>query len=139
MQWTPGPEAGFTTSTHPWLPIPPSYLQYNVQTESQDADSIFTAYQKLLSLRKTDPALREGSYESIDNDNPYVFSFLRKSGNHVVLVSLNMSANPQTISLHEAHVMQFIPLYSSPSMGDGPHSLENLHLAPFGVLVASLE
>jgi alpha-glucosidase len=139
MQWTPGPESGFTTSTHPWLPIPPSYQQYNVETESQDPNSIFNTYKQLLSLRKNDPALREGSYTSIDNENPDVFSFLRKSGSHVVLVSLNMSAAPQPVHLEDLHATRLTPIFSAPSLGDSPHAIENLHLAPFGVLVATLE
>ena len=39
MQWTTGPNAGFTTGT-PWLPIPPSYVKVNVETEVSDYDSL---------------------------------------------------------------------------------------------------
>src|ERR1700757_3431774 len=40
MQWNASANAGFTTSPKPWLPIPPSAKTYNVQTESQNPNSI---------------------------------------------------------------------------------------------------
>ncbi len=39
MQWTPGPQAGFSTNPHTWLPIPPSYKTINVQTEQSEPNS----------------------------------------------------------------------------------------------------
>ncbi len=39
MQWTPGPQAGFSTNPHTWLPIPPSYKTINVAVESKDPNS----------------------------------------------------------------------------------------------------
>jgi alpha-glucosidase len=137
MQWTDGPEAGFTTSSHPWLPIPPSAKKDNVATEEKDPESIFTTYKRLLYLRKTEPALRDGSYESVDDDNPYVFSFLRKSGNETVLVSLNMSAEPRSVSLNSSG--SATPLYRSLAGDEKAIPLEKIELPAFGVLVAKVQ
>jgi glycosidase len=137
MQWTAGPESGFTTSSHPWLPIPPSAKEDNVATEEKDPDSIFNTYKRLLFLRKTEPALRDGSYESVDNDNPYVFSFLRKSGNETVLVSLNMSDAPRTVSLKLSGYAK--PLYHSPAGDEKAIPLQEIELPAFGVLVATVQ
>jgi alpha-glucosidase len=52
MQWNGSAEAGFTTSAKPWLPVPPSATQYNVEAERKDAGSIFNWYKRLLALRK---------------------------------------------------------------------------------------
>ena len=140
MQWTPGPEAGFTTSNKPWIKVPPSAAKDNVATEEQDPNSIFNAYKKLLALRKSAPALRDGSYQSVDDENPYVFSFLRKSGTQTVLVSLNMSDQPRSISLkgmgQTLEAAGVTPLYSSPSVEKATIPLNDIQLAPFGVLVA---
>ena len=142
MQWTPGPEAGFTTSDKPWIKVPPSAKKDNVETEEQDPDSIFNAYKKLLALRKSEPALRDGSYQSVDNENPYVFSFLRKHGTDTVLVSLNMSDQPRTVSLKGAEktleATEAKPLYSSPDVTEASVPLDRIQLAPFGVLVATV-
>ncbi len=38
MQWTAGPQAGFSTNPHTWLPIPPTYKTINVAVESKDPE-----------------------------------------------------------------------------------------------------
>jgi alpha-glucosidase len=142
MQWTPGPEAGFTTSDKPWIKVPPSAKKDNVETEEEDPNSIFNAYKKLLALRKSEPALRDGSYQSVDNENPYVFSFLRRSGTDTVLVSLNMSDQPRTVNLKGAEktleAAQATLLFAAPSIADASIPLDKIQLAPFGVLVATV-
>jgi len=97
MQWSDGPNAGFTRGT-PWLPIPPSYKKYNVQSESRDPDSILDFYRHLLALRRRDPALLEGDYFPLNEDNANVLSYLRRYQNEAVLVALNMSASPQAVN-----------------------------------------
>ena len=136
MQWDSSPNAGFTTAKKPWLPIPPSAKTYNVETEKREPDSIFNAYVRLLALRKSEPALRDGSYESVDKNDRDVFAFLRKSGGQTILVALNMSGKEKTISVGaEAGGATGQPLYSSPSEKSDVQ-LERLKMAPFGVLVA---
>jgi alpha-glucosidase len=141
MQWDATPQAGFTTVKKPWLPIPPTSSTYNVETEGRDPNSILNSYKRLLSLRKTDSALRDGSQQSIGND-PNVFVFLRKSGDETVLVALNMSAHEQTLALKPdelgAHAGKLTPLYSSPGIS-GSLSTDRVVLAPFAALVAKVE
>src|SRR6201996_5630371 len=79
MQWDAGSGAGFTTATKPWLPIPPTSAEYNVEVESKDPDSIYNTYKRLLALRKSEPALLEGTYHAIDETDEHVFAYLRKS------------------------------------------------------------
>ena len=141
MQWNVSKEAGFTASTKPWLPVPPVAEKYNVEKEKQDPDSILNAYKRLLFLRKSEPALRDGSYMAINEDDPNVFAFLRKSKDSTVLVALNMSAEPRTISAKmpssgETHAT---PLYVSPDSAEKVVSLDHLTLEPFGVLVARVK
>ena len=142
MQWDSSAQAGFTSSGKPWLPIPPNASIYNVETEKRNSDSILNAYQRLLALRKSELALREGSYRAVDEENPYVFSYLRQSGESTVLVLLNMSGEPRTVSLSLAPNVAgttAMPLYSSPSSSNKAVLLEHISLAPFGVLVAKVQ
>ncbi len=143
MQWTPGPNAGFTSpGVKPWLPVPPSAREYNVQTESQNPDSIYNAYKRLLSLRRTNAALRDGVQTTIDNNDPDVFAFLRRDGNSTVLVALNMSAHNRQVNFDLAnfgiHDSTLHPLYSSPAQ---PPTISSDHvvLAPFAALVAQVQ
>lgn len=66
MQWTPGPQAGFSVNPHTWLPIPPEYKTINVQTESSKPDSLLEWSKLLISLRRSNSALhsQHGDAES---------------------------------------------------------------------------
>ncbi len=139
MQWDNSPNSGFTSSPKPWLPIPPSASTYNVETEKKDPNSIFNAYKTLLALRQSEPALRDGSYQAVDEENPYVFSFIRVREGSTVLVSLNMSAEPRTISVKGLKGTTAGPLYTSPHSQDEAIPLDKIPLAPFGVLVAKVQ
>jgi alpha-glucosidase len=94
MQWNTAPNAGFSKKS-PWLPVPPSYRTHNVASESKDPNSVLNLYKKVLALRHTNQALLEGSYTALNEDDPNVMSYLRRSKGKAVLVALNMSASPQ--------------------------------------------
>jgi alpha-glucosidase len=139
MQWDAAAGAGFTTATKPWLPIPPSSAQYNVEAESKNSDSIFNAYKRLISLRKSEPALRDGVQVSIGND-PDVFAYLRRTGDESIIVLLNMSSQekvfafrPEDIRLNESSTLS--PLYSSTQVGESI-SPAHIVLPPFAALLA---
>ena len=91
MQWKNAPNAGFSKST-PWLPVPASYTTHNVETELKDPDSILTFYKRILALRHTNPAMLEGAYIPLNEDDPNVLSYLRSYKGKAVLVALNMSS-----------------------------------------------
>ncbi len=102
MQWTPGPQAGFSTDPQTWLPIPPSYKQINVQTESGERDSLLNWYEKLVSLRRDVPALHNGGIAMLNRDDQDVLAWVRTApaGAHPVVVAMNMSGTAKTISLN---------------------------------------
>ena len=61
MQWDGSPNAGFTpASATPWLPVPSSYKTVNVALESREDDSLLSWYQRLIQLRRENPALHDG-------------------------------------------------------------------------------
>src|SRR5579863_3562248 len=141
MQWTDAAEAGFSTGPKPWLPIPPSAASCNVEAEAKDPDSIFSAYRRLIALRRTNGALRDGSQESVNNDDVNVFAFLRRSGQKTVLVALNMSAQARTARFDwmglEVKGTKIVPLYSTPSANT--EKGDTIELAPFGAMVAEVK
>lgn len=101
MQWTPGVDAGFSTAKKTWLPIPPSYKTINVQTESADPDSLLNWYEELIALRRTNPALHDGGFVMLDAGDANVLAYLRTApeGAAPVVVAINVSAQPKTVSL----------------------------------------
>src|SRR5215469_16181618 len=101
MQWTPGVDAGFSTAKRTWLPIPPSYKTINVQTESANPDSLLNWYKELIALRRTNVALHDGGFAMVETRSPNVLAYVRTppKGSAPVVVAINMSAQPQTVSL----------------------------------------
>jgi alpha-glucosidase len=97
MQWNDSPNAGFTKGI-PWLPVPMSYRTHNVATEKADPNSILNFYRNLLLLRHSDKALLDGDYVAVNESDPNLYSYLRRYKNQAVLVVLNMSDSPQTVS-----------------------------------------
>jgi alpha-glucosidase len=138
MQWNATVGSGFKTSPKPWLPIPSSAVSYNVATEENNPDSIFNTYRRLLALRQSEPALRDGTWRAINEDNPSVFAYVRRSGTSTILIALNMSAEARTITVHLDHASTGKPLYRSPDTNMEAVHLKHLSLPPFGVLVAAV-
>ena len=97
MQWNDTPNAGFTKGI-PWLPVPATYQTHNVATEKADPNSILNFYRNLLALRHTNQSLLDGDYVAVNQDDPNVYSYLRRYKNQAVLVVLNLSEAPQTVS-----------------------------------------
>ncbi len=101
MQWDNTPNAGFTSGV-PWLPIPVSYKTHNVASELENPNSILMFYKNLLALRHSDPALLDGDYVALNQDDANVMSYLRRYQDEAVLVVLNMSPEPQKASFNLA-------------------------------------
>ena len=140
MQWDATANAGFTTGK-PWLPVPPAAKTYNVETESKDPNSIYNAYKKLLALRKTNEALRNGKQEDINEKDPNVYAFLRRAGDKTVLVALNMSGKRQTVNIDWAsrgiHASILECLYASPETK--LDKVKAIEMAPFAAVVAEIK
>lgn len=94
MQWTTDVRtAGFTTGT-PWKAVPVAPGFYNVDSQQRMPGSILRSYKRLLSLRSSLPALREGSLELVDTNHDGVFAFVRATEEQRVLVIVNLTARP---------------------------------------------
>jgi alpha-glucosidase len=144
MQWDTTRNAGFSTAEKTWLPVPPSYRTRNVAVEEKDPNSILNFYKRLISLRRNQPALREGSYEALNRQDEHVLSWLRKNPQQgdSVIVALNMSAEPRKISLdlksHGITQLTARPLLTSPGRDTGAVPLSEITLAPFGVFIGAV-
>jgi len=140
MQWDASAQADFSTNPNTWLPVPPTYTTVNVKGEESDPDSLFAWYQTLIRLKKTNPALGEGTEQILDPDNPNVLSWMRKgSDNSAVVVSVNFKPELQTVTLSiPGGGATLKTLLKTPGAAD-PTSLNSIELGPFGVYVGELK
>lgn len=65
----------------------------SLDEEKTDTNSLWHFYKKIIQLRNSNDALLSGKYQTIQNDNDSVFTFLRNNENLAVLVVVNFSAN----------------------------------------------
>ena len=140
MQWDATENAGFSKAASTWLPVPPTYTTVNAKAEEGNPDSLFTWYQSLIRLKKTNPSIAEGSEAILDPDNPDVLSWMRKGPGHsAVVVSVNFKPEPRTVSLSVPGAGATLKtLIKTPGATD-PTSLTSIPLGPFGVYIGELQ
>jgi alpha-glucosidase len=142
MQWSNDPNAGFTTST-PWSAIPETYKTYNVADELKDPNSILNWYKQLLALRRSNSALLDGDYLALNEKDPHVLSYVRKTATDAVIVVINISPAPQSVNFKLSK--QRLSVKSAKTLLTTQPSLQNnssvaqLSLEPFAVYIASLQ
>jgi alpha-glucosidase len=136
MQWNENENAGFSKAT-PWLPVPPSYKTHNVADESKDPDSVLSFYKKVLKLRHTNPALLDGSYVPLNENDQNVLAYLRVYEDKAVLVALNMSATEQTATF-DLSKQGFSGVKSLVATEKSAAKGETVTLGPFGVFIGQL-
>jgi len=144
MQWdVSNAQAGFSTSPHTWLPVTADYRSVNVQSEAADPDSLLNWYRRLIALRRSERALRGGRMVMLDPTNASVLTYARVSGDgQAVVVSLNMSPRPQTLSLQLAAAglrgTQLQTLLSNPGQLPDSAASHPQTLPPYASWVARL-
>jgi alpha-glucosidase len=142
MQWTPGPNAGFTTGT-PWLPIPPTYKTVNVETEVADFDSLLNLYKQLIELKRNNPVVNSGKNVMLNTGDTKVLAWARQiEGQPTVVVACNFTADPQKFSFDLSGTglttKQAKTLMKTPGSAD-PANLDSVNLPPFGVYIGELD
>jgi len=138
MQWDSSVNAGFTVG-NPWLPVPPSAKDINVEAEERDADSLLAWYRALIKLKKNNPALARGSNVMLDTLNDQVLSWKREApGMATVVVSVNFTAGRQAVNLRaELGRSQLKTLLKSPGASSSL-SPDHIELEPYGVFIGQL-
>ena len=100
MQWTSGPQAGFTSGT-PWLKLNPNYPEINVVAAQADERGIWPWYKQLIALRKLRKTFVYGHYESFMASSEQVFGHRRSDAQGDFLVLVNLSDEPVDLLLPE--------------------------------------
>ncbi len=102
MQWDSSPNAGFCPpGVTPWLPVAGNYQTCNVAVEQEDSRSLLALTHTLLQLRQAHSVLALGRYQSIEQENPACFAYLRQYQDQRYVVILNFSAQEQVVSIPE--------------------------------------
>ncbi|MFZ3079132.1 MAG: alpha-amylase family glycosyl hydrolase [Bellilinea sp.] len=90
MQWSSEQFGGFSNSV-PWEELEVGYIAVNVQNQQNVSDSLLKTYQKLIAIRKSQPALAVGDYIPVDSSNSGVYAFIRQEGSATLLMVVNLT------------------------------------------------
>ena len=101
MQWDAGAGAGFSRG-EPWIKLNPNYRNVNVAESMADPDSIWRYYRKLISLRAQESLMVDGSFEILEDEDPEVYTYLRRGEGGCLLVLLNFGSRPASARLPDA-------------------------------------
>lgn len=99
MQWHGGPNAGFCPpGATPWLPLNPAAATCNVAAQEGDPTSMLELYRRLLDLRRSSPALRDGALRLLPDVAADVVAYERETTGQRLVVAVNMA--DEVRSLH---------------------------------------
>jgi maltose alpha-D-glucosyltransferase / alpha-amylase len=140
MQWTPDRNAGFSTSDPGRLTLPAvmdavyGYQVKNVEAQLTNGSSLLHWTQRMIQVRKENPAFSLGEFIDLGGTNPSVLSYARVFGDDIVLCVNNLSRFPQPVELdlRRFEGMQPVELLGGvrfPAIGELPYLLT---LAPHG-------
>jgi alpha-glucosidase len=135
MPWfKSAPQAGFTTSNAPWLPIPDEHRQAAVDVQEADPGSLLHKYRHLINWRQEQPALKQGDLQLLDLAEERLVGFVRACDQQRLLCLFNLS--PETV------YQDLTSLPKGEPTGEGVFSDRSYHdtleLPPFGVYFANL-
>ncbi len=145
MQWDDTSNAGFSTASTTWLPLPAGYVEKNVKAQEKEPGSLLNWHKQLITMRKENATLRDGKMVMLDENNPSVLSYVRESvaDQAPVVVAVNCTNQPQTISL-DLHDVGITGTSASTLITDAPElqqatSLTSITLPPFASWVGSIK
>jgi glycosidase len=95
MQWTADENAGFS-SGKPWLKVNGNHKEVNVESENADPAGVLAFWKQMIALRKTHPALIDGTFRSV-YEGRAVYVFARELDGKTLLSVCNMTGKSQKL------------------------------------------
>lgn len=103
MQWSTEPNAGFTKSGKPILPVitggPFGYEHVNAAQQHRDPNSLLNWTERIIKMRKEVPEVGWGDFEIIQTRDQSVLALRYDWRNNSVLFVHNLDSRPREISL----------------------------------------
>lgn len=133
MRWSSrGACAGFCPEgATPWLPMGEDLERVNVESQDADPRSFLSFCRALLCVRRASPALRAGSYRSLEVPDPDLLVFERRCPEQRVLVVLNFAGETRALDLSSlAGSLEL--LVSSSLAAPGPVDPAAIRVGPYG-------
>ncbi len=99
MAWNGSANGGFNAGREPWQCVNPLYKQINAEKDLASEKSVYRFYQKLIRLKKEDPAAVYGKTEEYDHENKKVIAYSREFEGEKLFVAGNFSKKTAAYTL----------------------------------------
>jgi maltose alpha-D-glucosyltransferase/alpha-amylase len=116
MQWSAGPNAGFSAAGAERLYCPPidddvyGYRQVNVEAQRADPGSLLNRVREMIRVRKAHSAFSRGEVRFLEPANRTVLAHQRTDGSETILVVNNLSSQKQRVDLDLAPLAGALPV-----------------------------
>jgi len=141
MQWTPGPNAGFSEAEPEKLVRPVvdkgkfAYSKVNVETQLADDASLINIVRRLIHVRRECPEIGRGAWHLLDVESDAVLAYqcLWRDGRVLLLHNLSREQQTETFDLrdHRGEDLELL-IGKEPSMEKLEQGLYRFTLPPYG-------
>jgi maltose alpha-D-glucosyltransferase/alpha-amylase len=138
MQWSNEPQAGFTESDQPVLPVisqgPYGFEHVNVAAQKRDPNSLMDWTERTIRMRKEVPEIGWGDFSIIPTGQPEVLAIRYDWRNNSVLFVHNLSAVPTEVEFGSAAKVdgQLVNLLASDHSAPDASGKHCILLEPYG-------
>jgi maltose alpha-D-glucosyltransferase/alpha-amylase len=138
MQWSNEPQAGFTESDQPVLPVisqgPYGFEHVNVAAQKRDPNSLMDWTERMIRMRKEVPEIGWGDFSIIPTGKPEVLAIRYVWRNNSVLFVHNLSAVPTEVEFGSAAKVdgQLVNLLASDHSAPDASGKHCILLEPYG-------
>ena len=95
------PQAGFSSSAAPWLPLDPAHRALAVDRQQADPGSALHLTRRLLRWRRRHPALRLGDFSTLQADDS-LWLAQRRHGDDALVLAFNFGEGQRCVDLPKA-------------------------------------
>ena len=140
MQWSREPQAGFTKSNRPILPVitegPYGYEHANAADQRRDPNSLLNWTERIIRMRAEVPEIGWGDFEVLSTRDPAVFAIRYDWRNNSVLFVHNLAAIPKEVAfstgLRGVEGRMLVNLLTDDHSKSGDDGRHHLLLEPYG-------
>ena len=138
MQWSNEPQAGFTESDNPVLPVisqgPYGFEHVNVAAQKRDPNSLMDWTERMIRMRKEVPEIGWGDFSIIPTGKPEVLAIRYDWRNNSVLFVHNLSAVPTEVEFGSAAKVdgQLVNLLANDHSTPDASGKHRILLEPYG-------
>lgn len=137
VQWNNKKNAGFT-SGEPWIPVGNLYKNINAENALNDKDSVFYHYKNLISLRKQQDVISDGSFNIILENHDKVYAYTRSYKNTNLIVLNNFYGEDTEVTIEKELIEGNSKILISNYKDSGSLS-KNIKLRPYESIVYIIE